>query len=159
MIKNSRLIPLVMFLFVFAGTGFSQYGVENVLRKYKNDENVLSMSLEGNLSSLFPQNDSIKSIVKTLSFVMFEGGNDLSAKDQKRIKERIKTDQYDLLVSVREGDKKVKIYGIDHDDSISKAFAQINSEEFNIYVVFEGNLYYEELSKIKFDKLDKMVRF
>ena len=84
---------------------------------------------------------------------MFSEGKDLSEKDVKKLKEKIKDDNYEMLVQASSDGYKVKLMGIGSDEQISKIFAQIKGENQNIYLIFSGEIYLEDLTKLDFDKI------
>ena len=137
----------------------AQYGVDNILRKYKNDAGVISWQFQGDLASFFDREDgeAIKSSVEGVEFVLFNDGKDISEKDRNKLEKRIESDNYESLVQARDKGKKIKIYGIDDGDVIKKVFAHVTAEGFTVYFFLTGKIYLEDISALNIDQVLKGI--
>lgn len=137
----------------------AQYGVDNIFRKYKNDSGVIAWQFEGDLSSFLDRKDgkSIKSSIKSVEFILFNEGKNISEKDQDKLKSKIESDNYEVLIQARDKGKRIKILGIEDGEAIKKVFAQVKSDEYNIYFFLTGKIYLEDLSELNIDGLMKGV--
>ncbi|MDF1696490.1 MAG: DUF4252 domain-containing protein [Saprospiraceae bacterium] len=149
-----KILAILLFAFVTIGLN-AQYGVDNILRKYKNDPGVIAWQFQGDLSSFLNRKDgeSIKSSVESVEFIMFNKGKNISDKDQDKLKERIQGDNYEMLVQARDKGKKIEIHGIEDGEIIKKVFAQVKSDEYNIYFFLTGEIYFEDMSELNIDGL------
>ena len=149
-------------IFTFTSIALNaQYGVDNILRKYKNDPGVVAWQFEGDLASFLDRKDgeAVKSSVKTVEFVLFNEGKDISEKDKEKLKDRVRSDNYETLVQARDGGKKVKILGIEEGDVIKKVFAHVKSDDFNVYFFLTGEIYLEDLSELNIENFMNGINF
>jgi len=96
-----------------------------------------------------------KSSIETVEFILFNQGKNLSEKDQEKLKQKIESDNYETLIQARDQGKKVKILGIEDGDVIKKVFAQVRSDEYNVYFFLTGKIFLEDLSQLNIDGLMK----
>ena len=145
--------PFAFFLALFlASTAISQKNIDQVLRKYKNDEGVVNMNLTGEVLKMFAgTKDEIKSTVETVDVLIFKNNTDISSDDLTKIESVLARDKFDLLVDVRDQGRKVKLYAIDSGQFLQKIFANIHSQEMNAYFVLSGNILFDELTKLGMD--------
>ena len=61
---------------------------------------------------------------------------------------RIESDNYETLIQARDKGKRIKILGIEEGDVIKKVFAQVKSDEYNVYFFLTGKIYLEDLSAL-----------
>ena len=151
---------LVLLIFTFTTIGLNaQYGVDNILRKYKNDPGVIAWQFEGDLASFLNRKDgeAVKSSIESVEFILFNEGKNISEKDQAKLKKRIESDNYEMLVQARDKGKKIKILGIEEGDIIKKVFAQVKNDDYNVYFFLTGKIFLEDLSALDIDSLMKGV--
>lgn len=155
-----NIIAILMFSFISLSVS-AQYGVDNIFRKYKNNKGVIAWQFEGNISKLLKTKDgsSIKSTLESVDFVMFSDGANIEDNDKKKLKERIESDGYDLLVQARDKGQKVKIMGIQDGDTIKKVFAQLSMENINAYFFLTGDIHIGDLNNIEYDSLFDGLNF
>jgi len=139
----------------------AQYAVDNIFRKYKNDSGVIAWQFEGDISSFLDRKDgeSIKSTVESVEFILFNEGKNISEKDQDKLKDKIEADNYETLIQARDKGKKIKILGIEDGDVIRKVFAQVKSDDYNVYFFLTGKIFLEDLSELNIDGLMKGANF
>lgn len=150
--KNVIAILLISFISISAS---AQYGVDNIFRKYKNDTGVVAWQFEGDISKMLKTKDgsSIKSTLESVDFVMFSEDMDITDKDKAKLKEKIASDKYEILVQARDKGQNMKIMGIEEGDTIKKVFAQVKYEKMSVYFFLTGKIYLDDLNNINFESL------
>lgn len=150
-----KKIILSLCMMAFAVAVFGQ-NPHNILRKYKNNDGVMSVKFEGDILDMLEgtEEEPIKSTLKYVDIVFFKEGQDLSEADQQALKTELKNSDYEMLINVKDDGKQIKVMGVDGGETIKKAYVSVKAKEFNVYVVVEGNIYFDELSKINLDKVD-----
>lgn len=142
----------LMILLVLASlaTGLSaQKKISHVLRKYKNDANVMNINLNGDLSNMIKQSDmEIKSQIDLLDVLVFEKGTDVSDKHKSTIKNILNETGYDLLVNAKDKRGKLKVYIKENTEHIEELYAVLFAEGLNIHFILAGEIQYEDLSKL-----------
>jgi hypothetical protein len=147
-IKN---ILLVLSLFAIHGLQ-AQKNIDQVLRKYKNDEGVVNMNFTGDVLKMISQADkSLKSTVENVDILMFKNNQNISKDDLAAIEKVLNRDKYELLVDVKNKTQKVKLMAIDGGEYLNKVYAQVQSPEMNAYFVLTGKIIFEELAKLGMD--------
>lgn len=131
----------------------AQYGVDNIFRKYKNDSGVMSLKFEGDVSQFFNDDSEILSKIESIDIMIFGKDKDMSKKDLKKLITKLADEKYEVLVQAKDGDKRIKLLGIEDGDILKKVFAQINSEKMNVYFILLGDIHLKDLSKLNFDKI------
>lgn len=148
----------LLVILIFSITTISlnaQYGVDNIFRKYKNDSGVIAWQFEGDLSSFLDRKDgeAIKSSIESVEFILFNEGKNISDDDKEKLKRKIESDNYETLIQARDKGQKIKILGIEDGDVIKKVFAQVRSEDYNVYFFLTGKIYLEDLSELNIEGL------
>lgn len=147
-----KIIFSVLMLAAFASTSFAQNSIETKLRKYKNDEGVMAFSLSGDIANFFDsQEEKIKSKVTNCEVLLFNSGNDVSDSDKAKVQAAIQKDGYEMLINVKNGKNRVKVYSAGTTDVFDKVYAQVNSDDMNIYFILSGKIHFDELSKLTMD--------
>ncbi len=144
----------VLFAFVLGLASFAnaQSSVEKIFRKYKNDEDVVSLSFKGDLSNLIRNKESdLKSKIEACDFFMFDGKDNISLSDEAKIKAALAKDKYELLINMKDKTTKANVFAISKGETLSKVYAVVNLNNKNIYLILTGNIYFEDLSKMDFD--------
>jgi len=152
------MVKKLMYSLIFLAIGMqvqAQYAVDNVLRKYKNDEGVVAMNFSGDIASFLNEDGdhTIKSSIEKVDLILFNNGKDISESDQKKLQAGIEKDNYEVLIQARADGNNVKILGIEDGESIRKVFAQVNSKEVNLYFFLNGEIYFEDLKHIDAGKI------
>jgi hypothetical protein len=129
-----------------------QSSIEKIFRKYKNDQDVVSLSFKGDLSNLLRNKEfELKSKIEGCEFFMFDGKNNISKSDESKIKSAIAKDKYEILINMRDKTTKANVYAISNGDTLSKVYATANINNKNIYLILTGRIFFEELSKLDFN--------
>lgn len=153
-----HLYSILCLVFFASSTMTAQSTVSSLLKKYNNDKEVLAFNLTGNLLNFFEEMDEgkeLKSEVENLSVLMFNIGNDVSDGDRTKMKSILKTEGFDALINAKHEGQKVKVYAKDNGEFIEKLFAIVKTETHNIYVNLDGEIHYDDLSKINVDQFGK----
>ncbi|MBK8700198.1 MAG: DUF4252 domain-containing protein [Saprospiraceae bacterium] len=145
----NRLLLTLVCLVMLIQTSTAQNSIERVLRKYKNDDGVISMNFAGDLSKLL-KNDcgDLKTKIESCEVLIFEGNQGLTSNDKTKLKSAIEVDKYETLMNVKDKKGKINLQAISRDGVLNKVFEEVTAEGKNIYIIFSGKLYFEELSQL-----------
>lgn len=142
-------LTVIALLFVSSLVLKGQSTVEGVLRKYKNDGDVVSIMYEGDqLKKFLKQKQDIKSSVEHIDVLVFKNNASLSAKDKAKLGAILQKEAYETLVDVKNKDAKARVMGIGDVDKLTHVFIEVNSEGYLIFATLKGNVLIEEISKI-----------
>lgn len=141
------IFTTLMVLSVFISN--AQNSIEKVLRKYKNDDGVISLNFTGDLSK-FLKNEcgDLKTKIESCEVLVFEGKTGVSAEDKTKLKSALARDKYETLMNVKDKRGKVTIQAISNGESLKKVYAEVYAQDRQIYLLFTGKLFFEELSKL-----------
>ena len=127
----------------------AQKKIGHVLRKYKNDENVMNINLNGDLTKMLSEGDvKIESKIDLLDVLVFSKGTDVKEKHKLDIKNTLTSQGFDLLVNVKDKNGKLKLYTRENDDFIEEIYAHIYTNDMNIHFILAGEIKYSDLSKL-----------
>jgi Domain of unknown function (DUF4252) len=141
----------ILFSGLFMSLG-AQKNIEQIFRKYKNDEGVVNMNFTGEVLKMMNNADAkIKSTVEIVDILVFNENEDISNTDKDKISDVLLRDKFDLLIDVRNKTQKVKLYAVEAGSFLSKVYAHVNSPELNAYFVLTGKIVFEELAKLGMD--------
>ena len=144
-----KKIILALALIIISNFSFAQSKIESVLRKYKNDDNVVSLMYEGEkLNDFIKQNKGLKSKVSYLDVMVFKNNIDVSKTDIEKINALLKTNGYELLINIKSPEGKAIVHGVGSDQFLQQVFVQANSKEFSIYAILSGNIQLNEIATI-----------
>lgn len=140
-------------------TIFAQSSPHNILRKYKNDDGVISVKFDGDVMELLNSKDGeeIKSELEFMEIILFREGTDISKSDEVNLKSGLEAQNYELLINAKEGKNRVKVMGLDEGDTLSQVYVNAKTEKGNVYVIVKGKLFFEELKNLNLDKIDKFL--
>ncbi|MCB0690634.1 MAG: DUF4252 domain-containing protein [Saprospiraceae bacterium] len=125
----------------------SQKDVYHVLRKYKNDQGVVSYDMEGDFTNLFKDRNLKSKLTKMNILVMGEDFN-FDKSDQTEIDRILNNLNYELLINVKNVDGKIKLYAIDTGKYLSNLYLMGDYQGKKILVTINGVVYFEELSQL-----------
>lgn len=126
-----------------------QKNIDQIFRKYKNDEGVVNMNFTGDVKKhLSSSNIKLESEIDNIDVLIFENGKNISAKDIKEISDVLTREQFDILIDVKDKSEKIKLHTKESGSYLSKVYAHVQSDESNIYFVISGKIKLEELSKL-----------
>jgi|TARA_B110000483_G_C18175378_1_gene534879 hypothetical protein len=127
----------------------AQKKIGHVLRKYKNDENVMNINLNGDLTKMLSEGDvKVESKIDLLDVLVFSKGTDVKEKHKLDIKNTLASQGFDLLVNVKDKNGKLKLYTKENEDFIEEVYAHVFTNEMNIHFILAGEIKYSDLSKI-----------
>lgn len=139
-------------LFIFSVSVMSlsaQKKIGHVLRKYKNDENVMNINLNGDLTKMLSEGDmEIASKIELLDVLVFSKGTDVKDKHKLDIESALSSQGFDLLVNVKDEKGKLKLYTKENDDFIEEIYAHVFTNDLNIHLILAGEIQYSDLSKL-----------
>lgn len=141
---------ILLFIFSVCVLNLSaQKKIEHVLRKYKNDDNVMNINLNGDLTKMLSEGDvKIESKIDVLDVLVFSEGTDVKEKHKAEILTALNSQGYDLLVNVKDKNGKLKLYTKENDDFIEEIYAHVFTKDLNIHFIISGELKYSDLSKL-----------
>jgi hypothetical protein len=130
----------------------AQKNIDQVFRKYKNDEGVAYMNFTGDvLKAMNDAKGDIRSTVENVEIIIFKKGDDISKDDQPKIASVLTRDKFDLLLDIKNEGQKVKLYAVDSGAFLNKVYAQVKMSDMNAYFILSGKIIFEELSKLGMD--------
>lgn len=148
--KIKSLLLLIIGIYAFQVS--AQKNIDQVFRKYKNDEGVMAVNFTGDALKMLNESKSkMKSTIDAVEVFLFEDKKDLDNNDKSKIATVLKRDKYELLIDVKNKDKKIKLYGLDSGKFLNKIYVQVNTPENNIYFILSGKIIFEELSEMGMD--------
>ncbi|MFN8339287.1 MAG: hypothetical protein U0T36_09730, partial [Saprospiraceae bacterium] len=99
----------------------AQKNIDQVFRKYKNDEGVAYMNFTGDvLKAMNDAKGDIRSTVENVEIIIFKKGDDISKDDQPKIASVLTRDKFDLLLDIKNEGQKVKLYAVDSGAFLNK---------------------------------------
>jgi hypothetical protein len=145
-------IVLYIVLSIFSSAIYGQKNIDQILRKYKNDEGVVNMNFTGEILKMINSSDKkINSSVELVDIIVFKNTEDIESDDKKKIQTVLTRDKFDLLVDVKNKSQKVRLYALDAGNYLSKVYAQVHSEDMNAYFILSGKIIFDELAKLGMD--------
>ena len=127
----------------------AQKKIGHVLRKYKNDDNVSNINLNGDLTKMLSKGDvDISSKIELLDVLIFSKGTDVKEKHKNDIKSALATQGFDLLINVKDKGGKLKLYTKENDEFIEEIYAHVFTNDMNIHFILAGEILYSDLSKL-----------
>lgn len=148
--KSKYFLSILLIMFILPL--MAQKNIDQIFRKYKNDEGVVNMNFTGEVLKMFNESKAnIKSTIENVDILVFKKGDDIDKNDKAKIKAVLTRDKFDLLVDVKNKTQKVQLYAIDGGKYLNKVFAHINMPDMNAYFVLSGNIIFEELAKLGMD--------
>ena len=142
----------LILLFIFSVSVMSlsaQKKIGHVLRKYKNDENVMNVNLNGDLTKMLSEGDmKIESKIELLDVLVFSNGTDVKEKHKLDIQNSLNSQGFDLLVNVKDKKGKLKHYTRENDEFIEEIYAHVFTNDLNIHFILAGEILFSDLSKL-----------
>ena len=97
---NLKSLLLIILGFVSFQSN-AQKNIDQVFRKYKNDDGVLAVNFTGDaLKMLNESNSKVKSTIETVEVFLFENKKDIESSDKSKIASVLSRDKFDLLIDV-----------------------------------------------------------
>lgn len=149
MLYRNVLVLCLSSLFFIAG---AQKNIDQIFRKYKNDEGVVNLNFTGEILKTLNKADSkLKSKIDLVDIIVFQDKTDISSSDKEKISEVLLRDKFDLLVDVKNKTQKVRLFAVDTGSFLNKIYAHVNTPEMNAYFILTGNIIFDELNKLGLD--------
>ena len=146
-----KFIISILFSSLFISLG-AQKNIEQIFRKYKNDEGVANLNFTGEVLKMINSTETkIKSSVDVVDILVFNENDDISNADKDKISEVLLRDKFDLLIDVRNKTQKVKLYAVETGSFLNKVYAHVNSPDLNAYFILTGKIIFDELAKMGMD--------
>jgi hypothetical protein len=162
--KNINMTKTILIFLIMTLVAFetSAQSMDKVLRKYRNDEGVVSLNFGGDISRYMKSNEvKMKSKIESCDVLIFNDPNNVTSKDLIAIKKLLTDNKFDEMISVKDKRGKANIYTISKGETLSHVFGILKAEKRNIYITLTGNIYLEELSKLNmfFDGGNDLSKF
>ena len=138
-----KKIILVIGLAAFSSTLFAQKSVKRFYNKYKHSENVTNVKVQGwMIKSVltfvedFEGEDIVKKVTK-LRVLTMENGNLVSKKDLRNLIKGVKAENFEDLMTVRDGTTNIRFMIRDSNDKIKDLLVIVSeSDEFILISIF-----------------------
>ena len=151
---------LICSLFALNSSIFGQQSVKKFYNKYKNEENVTSVKLQGwmiksvlSFTDSFEGEDIIRKVNK-ITVLTIEDGEVVTDNDIKRLVTDAKSETYEDLMIVREGTTRVRFMIKENEEKIKNLLVLIKDTEEFILINLDCNLKWEDLKNIDFSNID-----
>jgi Domain of unknown function (DUF4252) len=130
----------------------AQKNIDQVFRKYKNDEGVMNMNFTGEILKMINSADKkLKSNVEIVDILVFEKDADISQNDKSNIEKVLTRDKFDLLIDVKNKEQKIRLYAVESGEYLNKVYAQVKTEDLSAYFILTGKIIFDELAKLGLD--------
>lgn len=148
-------ISMICGVFLLSTVMNAQNSIDNMLKRYRNDSDAIHYNLKGDISKLFSDQDIklMKSKIELLDVIVFNNGKNISSKDLDRINKSIGSEGWEMLMNIKEKSQKIKMYSIGNDEILQKVFVMVQGQDMNAFLLFKGNIYFDELSKLNFGQI------
>ncbi len=129
--------------------------IESFYNKYMNQQNVTNINMEGwvlNLASEYIDEDSGEAFLKDVSklrIMVMEEGNLVQPEEYNGLISSLRSDNFEELMTVRDGETKVNLYAQQKDGIISNAVMMVNEPDEFVLLSLEGAIKLEDLQNIQ----------
>jgi hypothetical protein len=164
-----KLIAVVFFSAMFSLTYGQSKAVEDFSNKYKNDRDAKVISLNGGLFELFSniakfadEDEDAKVMgriaagiksMNVLSLPMYKTG--LEVKEIDDLKNKLKSEKYEELMTLREGTDRIYIMAKTTDSKINNMLMLINSDDDDFTLInIDGTLEMKDLAYLAKNQKD-----
>ena len=152
--KNIIIVALIAILPVLA---FGQNkSIEKFYNKYKSQENVTDINLQGwvlELAASFSDDESEKVLEKIskLRVLVIEEGNLVNSSEYKQLVKDIKNDSFEELMQFKDGNDKVDIMLKEKGNKITNLLLIARGNDGFIMLSLEGDLDWNDLKSLEID--------
>lgn len=150
---------LLSFL-LFSNSLSAQQSVKRFYNKYKHSEDVTSVNVQGWMIKTvlafvedFEGDDIVKKVTKLRVLVM-EDANLVSDKDYNTLVANAKSEDFEDLMTIREGTTKVRFMIKENDEKIKNLLVLVSDKEEFVLISLDCNLKWKDLKNIDFDKVE-----
>jgi predicted metalloprotease with PDZ domain len=146
------LCSAIIFLFISLNA-HGQKSIDQVLRKYRNDQGVVTLNFTGESLKKFVNTTkkTIKSEIESVDILVFEKNTNVSSSDIKKIQTMLTASKYEQLIDVKHKDGKVKLYAVDAGPHLTRLYAYVNTNDLNAYIEIKGKVIFNELGDLGLD--------
>jgi hypothetical protein len=151
---------LLLCLTTFSFSLSAQKSVKRFYNKYKHAENVTNVKVQGWMIKTvltfvedFEGQDIVKKVTK-LRVLSMENGNVVSEKDLNKLIQGVKSENFEDLMTIREGSTNVRFLIRDNDRKIKDLLVIVCEENEFVLISIECNLKWKDLKNIDFDKVN-----
>jgi hypothetical protein len=151
---------ILLSLVCFSTSLFSQQSLNKFYNKYKNEADVTSVKVQGWMiksvlafTEDFEGEELAKKVTK-LSVLVIENRNPVSSKDLNRLVAEVKADEFEDLMTIREGTTNVRFMIKENGKKIKNLLVLISDADEFVLISLECNLRWDDLQKIDFNKIE-----
>lgn len=152
-----NIIIAIAFVAILPSIAFGQNkGIEKFYNKYKAQENVTDINLQGwvlDVAAKFTDDESgnvLEKITK-LRVLVVGDENIVPNTEYNQLVKDVKKDAFEDLIQFREGKSKVNIMFREKGDKITNVLLLVSGEEDFILLSLEGNLSWKDLKSLEID--------
>jgi hypothetical protein len=150
-------IIIVAFIAILPVLAFGQNkSIEKFYNKYKSQENVTDINLQGwvlELAASFSDDESEKVLEKIskLRVLVIEEGNLVNGSEYNQLVKEIKNDSFEELMQFKDGNDKVDIMLKEKDNKITNLLLIARGNDGFIMLSLEGDLDWKDLKSLEID--------
>lgn len=155
-----KQLLLIFSLLVFSSSIFAQQSVKRFYNKYKHQEDVTSVKVQGWMIKTvlafvedFEGEDIVKKVTK-LRVLTMENGNSVSDDDFNELVKDAKSEAFEDLMTIREGTTNIRFMIKENEKKIKNLLVLVSESDEFILISLECNLKWKDLKNIDFDKID-----
>jgi hypothetical protein len=140
----------ILFAFCLTLSINAQRDLELTFKKYQNNTDATSISFDEKIMSYVDNKDKdFKTKINKVEVLFFGPDSDLTQSDINNLDRAIEADNYELLINAKTKEGKAKMYGLSEGDDVLKVlYAQVQSDQANIYFMLKGDIHFEELAEM-----------
>ena len=128
---------------------FGQRSIQNTLRKYKNNEGVVSVNYKDEINKMFLKDaPELKTRIEYVDVLVFNEKGDISADDKTAIHTKLNEEKFDLLLNAKQKEGRLELYTQGPDSELSMVFANAKKDNYNVYFIMKGKIVLDELTKL-----------
>lgn len=150
---------IILLLMAIAIPSFGQTkAVKKFYKKYKNTENVTNVNIEGwilKMVATFADDEDLpKDIIRKIShlrILVFEEGNPVSRYEYNQLISEVKSDDFETLLTVRDGKDNVELMIRENAESITDALLFVRSTDEFVLLSLEGAFSLNDLKNLNLD--------
>lgn len=155
-----RNLLIILSLCLFSSSLFAQKTVKRFYNKYKHSEKVKSVKVQGwmiktvlAMADDFEGEEIVKKVTKLRVLVM-ENENLVSQEDFNTLVTNAKSEQFEDLMSIREGTTNVRFMIKENEKKIKSLLVLVSEADEFVLISIECNLKWKDLKNIDFNKID-----
>ncbi|MEZ4912018.1 MAG: DUF4252 domain-containing protein [Saprospiraceae bacterium] len=142
------IIISTFILIAFSSEIYSQNDILHLLRKYKNDSGVLYFDAVSLLKNKITSTSDLKSEITAADIYVFEGVNDVSASDKKKMNDFVQSKTFELLMDIKQKGTESKLFVKEKGNFLEELVGIMHYDDYHIYIFAKGKIIYDELAKL-----------